>query len=95
MCRFGAYTAGQWAHTMMIALLAALLIGGISLAAFGVYGVPVLVLSLLGFAVYLALAKKESSSLGTIEKNKGPEPTGRPRMATGSAETANERQGQV
>lgn len=80
---------------MMIALLAALLIGGISLVAFGVWGVPVLVLSLIGFAVYLALAKKESASLGTIEKNKGPEPTGRPRMAHGGAETANERQGQV
>ncbi len=54
-----------------------------------------LVLSLLGFAVYLASAKKENAALGSMTKNKGPEPTGRPRMASGTAETANERQGQV
>ena len=79
---------------MMIALLAALLIRAASFAFFGIWGVPVLVLSVLGFAIYLAAAKKENAALGTIEKNRGPEPTGRPRMATGSAETANERQGQ-
>ena len=79
----------------MIAVLAALLLTAASFAFFGVWGFPVLVLSALGFAAYLATARKENPALGTIEKNKGPEPTGRPRMATGSAETANERQGQV
>ncbi len=79
----------------MIALLAGLLISAASFAFFGVWGFPVLILSVLGFAAYMATAKKENAALGTIEKTKGPEPTGRPRMATGSAETANERQGQV
>ncbi len=91
----GADGVGKRSLTMMIAVLAALLLTAVSFAFFGVYGIPVLVLSLLGFAVYLATAKKENAALGTIEKNRGPEPTGRPRMATGSAETANERQGQV
>ncbi len=80
---------------MMIAVLAALLLTAASFAFFGVWGFPVLVLSLLGFAAYMATAKKESASLGTFDKTKGPEPTGRPRMAHGGAETANERQGQV
>lgn len=80
----------------MIALLLVLLLGGVSLVAFGIYGIPVLVLGLLGFGVYmLAARREEGSQLGTTERTKGPEPTGRPRMASGSAETANERQGQV
>ncbi|HEX8104676.1 MAG TPA: hypothetical protein VF533_18810 [Solirubrobacteraceae bacterium] len=79
----------------MIVLLLLVLAGIAGTAAgFAIWGVPVLVLSLIGFAVYLAFAKKEEG-IGTMEKTRGPEPTGRPRMATGSAETANERQGQV
>jgi hypothetical protein len=76
-------------------ILAGLVLGVLSVALFSIWGLPIALLIVIGLAVALATAKKNDRSLGTIERTKRPEPTGRPRPASGSAETANHRQGQV
>jgi hypothetical protein len=46
-----------------------------------------------GLMLYIAVARRQDPSVGTIERGRRREPTGRVRSATG-AETANRRQGQ-
>lgn len=76
-------------------ILAGLVLSAVSVALFSVWGLPVVLLSVLAVAGYLAVARKDGTSVGTMERAKAPEPTGMPRAAAGGAETANERQGQV
>jgi len=76
-------------------ILAALVLIVLAVSVFSVWGIPVAVVIVIGLAVSLVSARKRGSSLGTVERTKKPEPTGRPRPASGSAETANHRQGQV
>ena len=72
-----------------------LVLSVISFFVFGIWGFPVVLLTVLVIVGYLAAAKKENPELGTVERARGPEPTGQPRMSHGSAETANQRQGQL
>ena len=70
------------------------IIGVISLLIFSVWGIPVVVLSILIGAAYLLFARRGSGpSVGAFERGKRIEPTGRPRKASGGADTANERVG--
>lgn len=76
-------------------LLFGIIVGALSVALFSVWGAPVVLLIVLGVVAYLTLGRKGDKSLGTIERSKRHEPTGRPRAASGSADTANRRQGQL
>jgi hypothetical protein len=44
--------------------------------------------------LYMAIARREDRSVGTIERGRRREPTGRVRAGGSGAETANQRQGQ-
>jgi hypothetical protein len=44
--------------------------------------------------LYIFAARRENPSVGTIERGRRREPTGRVRTGSAGAETANERQGQ-
>ena len=76
-------------------ILAGLVLSAVSVALFSIWGLPVVLLSVLAVAGYLAAARKEGSDVGTMERAKVKEPTGMPRSASGGTETANERQGQI
>ncbi len=76
-------------------ILAGLVLSAVSVAFFSIWGLPVVLLTVLAIAGYLAAARKEGSSVATIERAKVKEPTGMPRSASGGSQTANERQGQV
>ena len=56
-------------------------------------GVIVLVAGVL-FALYVAVARSQDRSVGTIETGARREPTGVPRSGSSGAETANQRVGQ-
>lgn len=76
-------------------ILGGLVLSAVSVALFSIWGLPVVMLTVLAIAGYLAVARKEGTSVATIERAKVKEPTGMPRPAAGAAQTANERQGQV
>ncbi len=76
-------------------ILAGLVLSAVSVALFSIWGLPVVLLTVLVIAGYFAAARKEGSSVATIERAKVKEPSGMPRSASGGAQTANERQGQV
>ena len=74
----------------------ALLVGGVlsvfALLVFSVWGLPVVVVVVVGLLAYLVAGRRRDASVGTIERGRRPEPTGRPRKASGG-ETTNERVG--
>ncbi|CAA9470759.1 MAG: hypothetical protein AVDCRST_MAG30-89 [uncultured Solirubrobacteraceae bacterium] len=76
-------------------IIAGLVLSALSVAFFSVWGLPVVLLSVLVIAGYLAVARKEGAPVVSMERAKPKEPTGMPRSAGGGAETANQRQGQV
>jgi hypothetical protein len=45
-------------------------------------------------AVYVVLSRRHGAPIGTVDRTRRVEPTGRPRAAHGGAETANRRTGQ-
>jgi len=74
-----------------------LALGVISVASvliFSIWGLPVVAVAVLAAVVFLLVGRKGDSSIGTIERGRKVEPTGRPRKASGGAETANDRVGQ-
>lgn len=79
-------------------IIAVLVLGVLAVSIFSIYGIPVVLLLLLGLGAFLLVGSKKKgglSELGTIERTKRHEPTGRPRPSTGNTDTANHRQGQV
>jgi hypothetical protein len=80
-------------------MLYAVVIGLIALAVFAFFvlswwgGVIVLVGGVI-LAMYLAAARSQDRSVGTVETGARREPTGVPRSSSAGAETANERVGQ-
>ena len=76
-------------------LLAGLVLSAVSVALFSIWGLPVVLLTVLAIAGYLAAARKDGSSVATIQRAKVKEPSGMSRASSGGTETANERQGQV
>jgi hypothetical protein len=75
----------------LIVLAVVLSVGALLL--FSIWGLPVVLLTILVIGGYLLIARRGDSSVGTIERAKH-EPTGVPRKARGDADTANERVGQ-
>ena len=59
------------------------------------WGAPIALVLGVVAALYMARARKEDASVGTIESGRRNEPTGVPRKCSGGAETANERVGQT
>jgi hypothetical protein len=72
-----------------------IVIGVGSVLIFGIWGAPVFLLAILLGGGYLLLARRGDASVGTIERGRKTEPTGKPRKASGGADTANERVGRV
>ena len=70
------------------------ILGIVAVVLFGVWGFPVVLLAILVGVGYLIAARRSDSSIGTIERGRKIEPTGKPRKASGG-DTANERVGQV
>ena len=78
-----------------IAIIVGLILGIAAMGSFGFWGLPVVVLIVIAIAAYFARSRKEGEPLGTMERKKKVEPSGRPRAATGGGDTANERVGQA
>ncbi len=72
-----------------------LVVGALLLLLYAPVGIPIIVIALIGLVVALTRSRKGGEPLGTVERSKRGEPTGRPRPATTGPETANHRQGQV
>jgi hypothetical protein len=70
-------------------------IGAASIALFGVWGFPFTFILAAFFVAYLLSARKGDTSAARVETGGTQEPTGMPRKASGGAQTANERVGQV
>lgn len=58
-------------------------------------GIPVILISVIALLVVALRSRRSGEPLGTMERTKKGEPTGRPRPASSGPETANERQGQI
>lgn len=72
-----------------------LVVGVLLLLVYAPVGLPIIVLALIGLVVALSRSRKGGEPLGTVERSKHGEPTGRPRPAPSGPETANQRQGQL
>ncbi len=73
-----------------------LALGVISVASvliFSIWGLPVVAIAVLAAIIFLVVGRKGDKSIGVVERGRKVEPTGRPRKASGGAETANERVG--
>jgi len=75
--------------------LAGVVSGLILLVLYFPIGIPVLLISLTALVVVAVRSRRSGEPLGTMERTRHREPTGRPRPAPSGPETANERQGQV
>jgi cytochrome c-type biogenesis protein CcmH/NrfF len=75
----------------------ALVIGLIvSVAAFlvlSLWGIPVVIVVALALIVLAVTARKRNPDLGTVERGRRVEPTGRTRMGSGGAQPTNDRVG--
>ena len=80
---------------LLFAIIATVVVGALALALFSIWGLPVVVAAVIVLGLYLAIGRRGDGSVGTIEKQRQPEPTGQPRKASAGTETANERVGQA
>jgi len=78
---------------LFFALLVGAVLSVFALLVFSVWGLPVVAIVVLALVAYLLAARKRDAGVGTIERGKPVEPTGRPRTASGGATTTNERVG--
>ncbi len=80
---------------LLFAIIATVVISALALALFSIWGLPVIVATVLVLALYVVMGRRGDGTVGTFEKQRQPEPTGTPRKASGAADTANERVGQA
>jgi hypothetical protein len=78
---------------LFFALLVGAVLSVVALLIFSVWGLPVVAVVVLALVAYLIAGRRGDGSVGTIERGRRPEPTGRPRKATGGAQPTNERVG--
>ena len=72
-----------------------LVVGIVLLVVYFPIGIPVFLIALVALLVVAVRSRRGGETLGTMERTRGREPTGRPRPATSGPDTANERQGQL
>ena len=77
---------------VFFAILVGAVLSVIALLVFSIWGLPVVAIVLVGLLAYVVAGRRRDGGVGTIERGRRPEPTGRPRKASGP-ETTNERVG--